>query len=30
VITDPTIYKPGVYQALGSINGSEVISADAY
>jgi prepilin-type N-terminal cleavage/methylation domain-containing protein/prepilin-type processing-associated H-X9-DG protein len=29
-VTDPTQYKPGVYQALGSINGGEVISADAY
>jgi prepilin-type N-terminal cleavage/methylation domain-containing protein/prepilin-type processing-associated H-X9-DG protein len=29
-VTDPTIYKPGVYQALGSINGGEVISADAF
>jgi prepilin-type N-terminal cleavage/methylation domain-containing protein/prepilin-type processing-associated H-X9-DG protein len=30
VITDPTLYRPGVYQALGSINGGEVISADAF
>jgi prepilin-type N-terminal cleavage/methylation domain-containing protein/prepilin-type processing-associated H-X9-DG protein len=30
VVTDPTLYKPGVYQALGSINGGEVISADAF
>jgi prepilin-type processing-associated H-X9-DG protein len=30
VITDTTLYRPGVYQALGSINGGEVISADAY
>ncbi|AGA28920.1 DUF1559 domain-containing protein [Singulisphaera acidiphila] len=29
-VTDPTQYKPGVYQALGTINGGEVISADAY
>jgi prepilin-type processing-associated H-X9-DG protein len=29
-VTDPTLFKPGVYQALGSINGGEVISADAY
>jgi prepilin-type N-terminal cleavage/methylation domain-containing protein/prepilin-type processing-associated H-X9-DG protein len=29
-ITDQTLYKPGVYQALGSINGGEAISADAY
>jgi prepilin-type N-terminal cleavage/methylation domain-containing protein/prepilin-type processing-associated H-X9-DG protein len=30
VVTDPTQFRPGVYQALGSINGGEVISADAY
>jgi prepilin-type N-terminal cleavage/methylation domain-containing protein/prepilin-type processing-associated H-X9-DG protein len=30
VVTDPTQYRPGVYQALGSINGGEVISADAF
>jgi prepilin-type N-terminal cleavage/methylation domain-containing protein/prepilin-type processing-associated H-X9-DG protein len=30
VITDTTLYRPGVYQALGSINGGETISADAY
>jgi prepilin-type processing-associated H-X9-DG protein len=29
-ITDPTQFKPGVYQALGSINGGEVISADSF
>ena len=29
-VTDATQYKPGVYQALGSINGGEVISADGY
>jgi prepilin-type N-terminal cleavage/methylation domain-containing protein/prepilin-type processing-associated H-X9-DG protein len=29
-VTDPTQFKPGVYQALGSINGGEVISADSY
>jgi prepilin-type processing-associated H-X9-DG protein len=28
--TTGTGYSPGVYQALGSINGGEVISADAY
>jgi prepilin-type N-terminal cleavage/methylation domain-containing protein/prepilin-type processing-associated H-X9-DG protein len=30
VVTDPTLFKPGVYQALGSINGGEVISADSF
>lgn len=30
VVNDPTVFKPGIYQALGSINGGEVISADAY
>ncbi len=30
VVTDPTIFRPGVYQALGSINGGEVISADSF
>ena len=29
-VTDPTQFKPGVYQALGTINGGEVVSADAY
>ena len=29
-VTDPTLFKPGVYQALGTINGGEVISSDAY
>jgi len=29
-VTDTTQFKPGVYQALGSINGGEVVSADAY
>jgi prepilin-type N-terminal cleavage/methylation domain-containing protein/prepilin-type processing-associated H-X9-DG protein len=29
-VTDPTQFKPGVYQALGTINGGEVISADSY
>ena len=29
-VTDPTQFRPGVYQALGSINGGEVVSADAY
>ncbi|MDR3634303.1 MAG: DUF1559 domain-containing protein [Isosphaeraceae bacterium] len=29
-VTNPAQYNPGVYQALGSINGGEVISADAY
>jgi prepilin-type N-terminal cleavage/methylation domain-containing protein/prepilin-type processing-associated H-X9-DG protein len=29
-VTDPTQFKPGVDQALGTINGGEVISADAY
>jgi prepilin-type N-terminal cleavage/methylation domain-containing protein/prepilin-type processing-associated H-X9-DG protein len=29
-VTDATQFKPGVYQALGSINGGEVISADSY
>ncbi|WP_373926509.1 DUF1559 family PulG-like putative transporter [Paludisphaera borealis] len=29
-VTDSTLFRPGVYQALGSINGGEVISADAY
>jgi prepilin-type N-terminal cleavage/methylation domain-containing protein/prepilin-type processing-associated H-X9-DG protein len=29
-VTNPAVYNPGVYQALGSINGGEVISADAY
>jgi prepilin-type N-terminal cleavage/methylation domain-containing protein/prepilin-type processing-associated H-X9-DG protein len=29
-VTDPTQYRPGVYQALGSINGGEVLSADSY
>lgn len=29
-ITDTTQFQPGVYQALGSINGGETISADAY
>jgi prepilin-type N-terminal cleavage/methylation domain-containing protein/prepilin-type processing-associated H-X9-DG protein len=29
-VTNPTIYKPGIYQALGSINGGEVISADSF
>jgi prepilin-type processing-associated H-X9-DG protein len=29
-VTDPTLFKPGVYQALGSINGGEMVSADAY
>jgi len=30
VVSDPTVFKPGVYQALGSINGGEVISSDSY
>ena len=29
-VTDPTLFRPGTYQALGSINGGEVISADSY
>ena len=29
-VVDPTLYKPGVYQALSSINGGEVISADSF
>jgi prepilin-type N-terminal cleavage/methylation domain-containing protein/prepilin-type processing-associated H-X9-DG protein len=29
-VTNPAIFKPGVYQALGSINGGEVISSDSY
>ena len=29
-VTDSTQYKPGVRQALGSINGGEVVSADSY
>ena len=29
-VTNPAQFKPGVYQALGTINGGEVISADAY
>jgi prepilin-type N-terminal cleavage/methylation domain-containing protein/prepilin-type processing-associated H-X9-DG protein len=29
-VTDPTQFKPGVYQTLGTINGGEVISADSY
>jgi hypothetical protein len=29
-VTDPTQFRPGTYQALGSINGGEVISADSY
>jgi prepilin-type N-terminal cleavage/methylation domain-containing protein/prepilin-type processing-associated H-X9-DG protein len=29
-VSDPTQFKPGVYQALGTINGGEVISADPY
>jgi prepilin-type N-terminal cleavage/methylation domain-containing protein/prepilin-type processing-associated H-X9-DG protein len=29
-VTDTTQFRPGVYQALGTINGGEVISADAY
>ena len=29
-VSDPTVFKPGVYQALSSINGGEVISADSY
>ncbi|MHC5540212.1 DUF1559 family PulG-like putative transporter, partial [Singulisphaera rosea] len=29
-VTNPSLYRPGVYQALGSTNGGEVISADAY
>ena len=29
-VTDSTLFKPGVYQALGTINGGEVISADSY
>jgi prepilin-type N-terminal cleavage/methylation domain-containing protein/prepilin-type processing-associated H-X9-DG protein len=29
-VTDSTQFKPGVYQALGSINGGEVVSADSY
>jgi prepilin-type N-terminal cleavage/methylation domain-containing protein/prepilin-type processing-associated H-X9-DG protein len=29
-VTNPAIFNPGVYQALGSINGGEVISADSY
>jgi prepilin-type processing-associated H-X9-DG protein len=29
-VTDPTVFRPGVYQALGSINGGEIISADAF
>ena len=30
MITDPTLYRPGVYQSLGSINGGEAVSADSY
>jgi prepilin-type N-terminal cleavage/methylation domain-containing protein/prepilin-type processing-associated H-X9-DG protein len=30
VVTDTTQFKPGIYQALGSINGGEIISSDAY
>jgi len=29
-VSNQSVFKPGVYQALGSINGGEVISADAY
>jgi prepilin-type N-terminal cleavage/methylation domain-containing protein/prepilin-type processing-associated H-X9-DG protein len=29
-ITNPTQFQPGVYQALGTINGGEVISSDSY
>jgi prepilin-type N-terminal cleavage/methylation domain-containing protein/prepilin-type processing-associated H-X9-DG protein len=29
-VANPSLYKPGVYQALGSINGGEVVSADQY
>ncbi|SIO43521.1 prepilin-type N-terminal cleavage/methylation domain-containing protein/prepilin-type processing-associated H-X9-DG domain-containing protein [Singulisphaera sp. GP187] len=29
-VTNAAQFKPGVYQALGTINGGEVISADAY
>ena len=29
-VIDQTQFKPGVYQALGTINGGEVISADSY
>jgi hypothetical protein len=29
-VTDTTRFKPGVFQALGTINGGDVISADAY
>jgi len=30
VVTDKNLFRPGIYQALGSINGGEVISSDAY
>ena len=30
VVTDTTLFKPGVYQALGTINGGEIVSADQY
>ena len=29
-ITDATLFRPGVYQALGSISGGEVVSADQF
>jgi prepilin-type N-terminal cleavage/methylation domain-containing protein/prepilin-type processing-associated H-X9-DG protein len=29
-VTNPALFQPGVYQALGSINGGEIISSDAY
>jgi prepilin-type processing-associated H-X9-DG protein len=29
-VTTPTQFQPGVYQALGTINGGEVVSSDAY
>ena len=29
-VTNPAQFQPGVYQALGTINGGEVVSSDAY
>jgi prepilin-type processing-associated H-X9-DG protein len=29
-VTDTTQFRPGVYQALGTINGGEVVSSDSY
>jgi hypothetical protein len=29
-VTNSSLFKPGVYQALGTINGGEVVSADTY